>query len=140
MKATFIKATLIAMIGAAALSVLTWWLAPGLISDVGLRGQSLQPVDNAKVTESWCRTKVLALSFCNIKYADERGTQQEFGYLFFGHPIDGGMKLLTAADGSGRVTTNVAMAHLTNRLVTFIMFMIMVIGGLGLRIHGIMKR
>ncbi len=112
-----------------------WWLGPGLISDYGLRNETLVPVTDMQITEAKCRSKLFVISFCDIEAEGPRqGEKNELSYLILGSMGGENVGLLRSLEHPDVVTSNIGIDYFWNRVASFIVFggllAALVIGGI----------
>ncbi len=91
---------------------------PGLMRDVQLRNVALVPARDLKVEEAKCTSHWWILSNCTISYTAPRAREREsVRFSVFG-TLGGERFQLMRAPDNRTVTTDIAVAKLTNRVTT----------------------
>src|SRR5262245_43427914 len=95
---------------------------PGLARDWQLRGAALAPARDLKVEDASCNVHWLILSICSISYrAPQASNSESISFAALG-PL-GGQRFQLMRAPNNRVTTDIGIARLTNRVTTFILFL-----------------
>lgn len=130
------KAALAALFFALLLGFFAWLLAPGILADYALDRNALEPAAGVRIKEARCKSKMFVISLCEVKVepAETAGAiPAEFDYLIFGNLGDERVQILRSKL-DGRLTTNVGLDYLVNRVVSFVVtegFMLaLCVGGL----------
>ena len=89
---------------------------PGLMRDLELRNARLVPARDLKVEEAKCRSHWWIVSNCSVSYSAPQTGEKKYSLSFSVFGTLGGerVQLMRAADN--RVTTDIAMAKLVNRI------------------------
>lgn len=88
---------------------------PGLMRDFQLRNEKLVPARDLKVEEAKCRSHWWIVSNCSVSYsAPQAREKKSINFSVFGTLGGERFQLMRAPDN--RVTTDIALAKLTNRI------------------------
>ena len=96
---------------------------PGLMRDFQLRNEKLVPARDLKVEEARCRSHWWIVSNCSVSYsAPQAREKQSINFSVFGTLGGERFQLLRTPDNRV-VTTDIALAKLTNRITTAIVLL-----------------
>jgi hypothetical protein len=96
---------------------------PGLMRDFELRNARLVPARDLKIEEARCTSHWWILSNCSVSYSAPQAGKKTYSLSFsvFGSLGGESVQLMRAPDS--RVTTDIAMAMLVNRVTEMIVIM-----------------
>jgi hypothetical protein len=100
------------------------WLGPGIASDWRMRDEVLAAAD-LQTREARCRSWLAALRLCNVTLAPDKGdtaSERTLWYVFLGETGDQAMAPLRSRSDPARVTTDLGLAKVHNRLITLLLF------------------
>jgi hypothetical protein len=125
------KGFLIALIFAAMTVGLGWIFGPGLVADYRLRNADLVPDESVRIIDASCRSKLLVIAWCQVRIsrADEAVTLR---YLISGQMDGVRVRILRPRNGGAAVTSSIGVSYLFNRLATFgvaTVFLMGLVGG-----------
>ena len=119
-----------------------WKLTPTLISDYKIADAQKITASDVRIEQASCDTKLFVIASCTIKMRVNGVSEPvEQDYLLVAQ-LDGKPVTALRVPGADTVlTTNIGMDYLTNRIVSYIVFMglflVLVVGGLILVISGV---
>src|SRR4051794_21800635 len=113
--------TLIAAIGFAVVTLHVE--GPDLMRDFELRNARLVPASDLMVEEARCRSHWWIVSNCSIKYSAPQTREKKYSIYFSVFGTLGGERFQLMRAPDNRVTTDVALAKLTNRMTAAIFFL-----------------
>ena len=93
---------------------------PGLMRDVQLRNAALVPAHDLNVEEARCTSHWWILSNCTIKYTEPRARERESIHFSVFGTLGGERFQLMRTPDNRTVTTDIAVAKLTNRVTTMV--------------------
>jgi hypothetical protein len=100
------------------------WLGPGIASDWRMRGEAVAATD-VQTREARCRSWLAALRFCTVAVAADGGNtagDRTLWFVFLGGAGDQAMAPLHSRSDPSRVTTELGLAKVYNRLFTLLLF------------------
>jgi hypothetical protein len=89
---------------------------PGLMRDFELRNASLVPAYDLKIEEARCRSHWWIVSNCSISYSAPQARDKKYSLSFSVFGTLGGERVQLMRAPDNRVTTDIAMAKLVNRV------------------------
>lgn len=108
----------------------TWLLVPSLISDYKINSANLEVTEVHQLEEVRCETTAYVLARCNVSVSSGiDGAENSFDYFILRNVIDDGVHLLVSSD-TGAVTTNIGIKYFANRVLTFVLFLTLLLAGL----------
>ncbi len=125
----YLGTVIVSILASLILAYLAATYAPAVLDDLALAKGA--PASNGMpIAAAHCRTFNRALSFCGISVKTGPQTEAEYSYLFMGRPRgDDKVFALTDPARPGLVTTNVGLAHATNRALTLAALVITLVIG-----------
>jgi hypothetical protein len=108
---------LLTLMAAFVFAIVTLYVeGPGLMRDFELRNASLVPARDLRIEEARCRSHWWIVSNCSVSYSAPQTGEKKYSLSFSVFGTLGGerVQLMRAADN--RVTTDIAMAKLVNRI------------------------
>ena len=100
------------------------WLGPGIANDWRMRGKAVAAAD-LQSRDARCRSWLATLRFCSVTVAaDQADTAGErtLWFVFLGGAGDQAMAPLRSRTDPARVTTDLGLAKVYNRLFTLLLF------------------
>lgn len=108
----------------------TWLLVPSLIKDYRIDAASLEQTKDYQLGNSNCETQAYYLARCNVSLTNNNGgAENSFNYFMLRKVIDDSVHLLVSSD-TGVVTTNIGIKYFANRVLTFLLFLTLLLAGL----------
>ena len=89
---------------------------PGLMRDFELRNANLVPAHDLKVEEAKCTSHWWIVSNCSISYSAPQAREKKYSLSFSVFGTLGGERFRLMRAPDNRVTTDIAMAKLVNRV------------------------
>jgi hypothetical protein len=96
---------------------------PGLMRDFELRNASLVPARDLKVEEAKCRSHWWIVSNCSISYSAPQAPEKKYSLSFSVFGTLGGERFQLMRAPDNRVTTDIGMAKLVNRVTALTVVM-----------------
>ncbi|MGZ3621394.1 MAG: hypothetical protein ACXVAA_12920 [Candidatus Binataceae bacterium] len=93
---------------------------PGLMRDFELRNASLAPARDLKIEEARCSVHWWIMSNCSISYSAPQAREKKYSLSFSVFGSLGGERVQLMRAPDNRVTTDIALAKLTNRVTAAI--------------------
>ena len=111
---------------------MAWHYGTSILSDWDLADRTLVPATEAQITEAECKVRLGFWSSCDVGY--QRGAEKgELRFMVFADLGNKSVRLMTAPDQPGSLTTDVGIEYLTNRILTLAGFVgfcaLLAIGG-----------
>jgi hypothetical protein len=100
------------------------WLGPGIASDWRMRSEAVAAAD-LQTRDARCRSWLGALRFCTVTVAADQGDaagERTLWFVFLGGAGDQAMAPLRSRSDPSRVTTELGLAKVYNRLFTLLLF------------------
>ena len=100
------------------------WLGPGIVSDWRMRGEGVAAAD-LQSRDARCRSWLGALRFCTVTVATDTGDaagERTLWFVFLGGTGEQAMALQRSRSDPSRVTTELGLAKVYNRLFTLLLF------------------
>lgn len=118
------KSILAALFFVALTGGIGWLLGPTLWQDFKIRDAQKLTAQDVRVEEASCSTKLFVISFCTIKLKPAEAAQTtEFTYLITGTLGEARLAPMRTIGAREILTTNIGMDYLTNRIISFVVFM-----------------
>jgi len=102
------------------------WFGPGLVADLGRRGEETRVEEQAQVRRASCRSFFFVITVCTIAVV-ERGAERALSYAVSGTVRHGRVIVLRSTADAGYLTTSIGRDYLVNRSVTFAAWMIVLL-------------
>lgn len=117
-----------------------WLMGPAVWKDFQTDETKLIPALEHRVTEARCKSRAFIITTCDVELT-HRSTNEavKFDYLIFGRMGGETVYGLKSADGK-TLTTNTGMDNLTNRIISLIAFMVLIIALVFAAIKAMVKR
>lgn len=107
----------------------TWFLVPSLISDYKINIAKLEMSEVHLLETANCVTKVYVLARCEVSLSSGvDGIKDSINYIMLKEAIVDKVQLLVSE--TGVVTTNIGMKYFTNRVLTYLAFLMLLFVGL----------
>lgn len=103
-----------------------WLMGPSVWKDFRTDESKLVPALEYRVTEAQCKSRVFVVTTCDVELTHMTTNEAvDFDYLIFGRMGGETVYGLQTADGK-TLTTNTGMDNLTNRILSLIVFTILI--------------
>ncbi|MEM1275733.1 MAG: hypothetical protein AAGH74_04340 [Pseudomonadota bacterium] len=118
---------------------LVWYYGPDILGDLIANKQTLDISYEYEIEDAECRTKVSLISRCTVEIRSVITEETETLKLFVIGDIGGETVLLLSDPDTGHVTTSVGIEYLTNRILTLISFVGLLLFGLTKYVQRLMR-